>query len=371
MSYLRYILSIAAVITLFSCSHDEVIVQKQNEITFAVRTQSASRGEVITTNGINRDGEKFSVWAYYRTAATASQQPYMNEILTHNGTEWALDATRYWPQAGFMDFYCVYPINSKNEANAGTLGNGNAAFDYSVSTDLAKQDDLLYATAIDETRGITGVTPVQLNFRHALSQIVYQVGLNAKTDVELPLEVTIKAITLTGIDGKATLSMPTESTNVPDYSSNTNGDEDTEINDSWGEWRGVKEAGFAPLEYKADVVQTVQNSVSTATATYASGTFLDYGTTENAMLLLLPQGLEGAKLNVYCTIKTKAADGSTDIVLQDATTTPLTHTFTGADAWKQGKKYVYKIKFGATLQAIKFSVTVDEYQLGAQEEIEV
>lgn len=375
MNYKKHILLFLAVMSLLSCSHDETIVQKRNEISFAVRTQSASRGEVVTTSGINRSGEKFNVWGYYREAADATQQIYMNELLTHNGTEWTLGGTRYWPQSGLMDFYCVYPIDSKN-TEIGALGNGNGEFDYVVSTDLSKQDDLLYATAIGEKRGLTGVTPVQINFRHALSQIVYNVALEDNID----LRVRVKSIEVCNLKDEGRFAMPEESTYKEyNYSNLPEGDnnKETEIPPYWGKWTLEDDAVATFVDYKvpagtseSDYAQLV-NGFTGIDAVKS----LQFSDTDKNPLLVLPQkrpaavksGAEwddGVYFKILCRIDVESIDGTPVQLWPDKTSEEYDYVYVPVDIdWKQGTKYCYTFVFsGSMLTPIRFSVTVDEYQ---------
>lgn len=356
MNCVKYILFVIGVLAFMSCNQDEVTEINRSEISFSVRTQGVSRGSVVTTDGINSSGEQFRVWAYHRTSASASQQLYINDLLTYNGTEWRLTENRYWPQGGFMDFYCVYPVTSLNEINnvGGVLGNGNGVFDYTVSTDLSKQDDLLYATAIDEQRAkLFAVEPVKLNFRHALSQVVFSLALDAN------FWVKVKEISVCNIKNEGTFEMPLI----------TSSELNSEKADSWGEWTLADGLENYSVSGNVELIKGFSNADDKVETVFSD--------TDNNPLLLLPQlgekavknGSEwtGVYFKLLCRIDTYAADGFTPVQLfpeDNISSDAYGEVVVPLDIdWKQGKKYKYTFRFKESMfDTIKFSVTVDEYQ---------
>ena len=346
-----------ATLALASCSKNEVLELKQDQIKFSAVADNASRGTVIKTNTL----ESFNVWGWVEQDNTTPgdyETPYFANVnfSKQNDNSFASTTNYWWPE-GAMKFYATNFDDN--------LASGN--FEYTVNETVASQEDLLYAAAFNVGKNNTENGLYTLNFRHALSQIVFQVGLD-EVGSNQPIQVTINSIKLTGLDGTATFTMPTENTNDPDYSDDPDNSLDTEISGKgWGTWveTTLKESGFTAKNYIISLEKAIRNGNITNSTAEEVSNYVAYGTEPNGTMLLIPQGLSGATMVVDCKIETAGVNGM--VTLHNG---KLTHNFADDDAWKQGKKYVYKIKFGATLQAIKFSVTVDEYQLGTTTPIE-
>ena len=348
-----------ATLALASCSKNEVIELQQDQIKFSAVADNASRGTVVTTATLNN----FYAWGWVEqddAIANDYETLYFKDVLFEKvGANFISQTTNYWWPTGAMKFYATNLDNV--ELESGT-------FEYEVSTTLNAQKDLLYAAMFNQTKKEV----VDLNFRHALSQIVFQVGVDEK-GANLPLEVTIKRINLAGINNKANFTMPTANTNEPNYSEPDGGEGDingkTEDHDtystSWGKWSNHS----GGETYSAIVETSIRNDVFGGNP--KTDGYINYGTSDNAMMLLLPQSIEGKILSVECEIKTKGANGDL-ITLHDNTLTALNYTFPTDSKWEQGKKYVYKLKFGASsLSTIKFNVTVDVYQTATTTPIEL
>ncbi|MBQ8224167.1 MAG: fimbrillin family protein [Bacteroides sp.] len=174
-----------------SCSQDEVVEMQQNEIKFNVATEKMTRAAEIYDAVTPMSS--FKVWAdLTRTKAgqtTPTTEVYIDgDVITNKISEdataltsiWNGDVVRYWPSAsnGTLDFYALVNEDSYDHSTKQvTFTAGEAEVDANGRTiTTLKNKDLLYAVAVDQTKESNTLNPgsVRLNFRHALSQILFQ-----------------------------------------------------------------------------------------------------------------------------------------------------------------------------------------------------
>lgn len=168
----KILFSVAMAFVLVSCSHDEVIEINRDgdEIQFNVVSDAATRAADVYCN--NNMPEQFRVWANHTNDQEwGGGAPYINgDLIVREGNAapytWKNSvATRYWPE-GKVTFWAEVNAGNKFYWNAGDP----SIVDYTVDTSVENQQDLLYAaTCRTEEQG-----DVVLNFRHALSQIVFK-----------------------------------------------------------------------------------------------------------------------------------------------------------------------------------------------------
>lgn len=167
----------------------------------------------------------------------------------------------YWPMSGSLTFVAVSPATA-NSAFANTTATLTVT-DFSLSTDVAAQADLMYTKIVDaddltaNTTEYTGSTKngVPVVFNHALAQVRFKAVNNdhpANT-------VQIDTIQLTNVANKGTLTV------VKDSVSNIDGSVD-----GW-----------------LTTADSVADFVSLSTAKVTTGTAEEFG----APLMLLPQTL--------------------------------------------------------------------------------
>lgn len=377
-----------------SCSQDETIGINHDgdEITFNVVTNSATRAADVYCNQ-NPPKE------FYVSAISDGKTYIDKDHVTGSNGSWTNESgTRYWPET-LVDFYA--------HVNAGTSytwtveeGKATAKFEnFQVSKDVAKQVDLLYAVKTGQEKGDG---KVNLNFRHALSQIVFQAkNTNANLYVE------IAGVSVANVGGTNTFTFPSADTetNIVDHDENADGVyEDGEFGGgisygtNWGTWAALTQG---TEQYNVDFPKTPVPGTNTLVAlTTANETGKEYNS--NAMLLL-PQkttawnpednplpgatGNTGSYLLVDCAIFNVAGDGyaNGDVCLwgeqQGSTWTTKELAIPVEFDWQQGKKYVYTLVFGEgnggydpdpepdpdpdkpdpVLVPITFEITVDEF----------
>ena len=356
----------ATAIALCSCSNDETLeVNTGKGIAFNVTAGKSQRATVITTSTIG----EFQVFGYSGTTT------FMNANVKKDGDKWSYSPVQFWPNEGTIDFYSVYPCT--DTTLGGTISitaDAQQIKDFTVNSTCASQVDLLYAVNKGCTKADNETTGVPVNFRHALSQIVFKAKNTNST-----LRVNVQGVEVVNVANKGTFTYPAATT--AEWLS-TDNSTDTETDNTWGSW-----------ELTADKVNFVAD-ITANTAIPADATDL---TTVGSPLLLLPQTItpwdttdtkndaNGCYFLVKCKIYNKAADGGETLLWPETDAYANVAVPATAIDWKQGKKYIYTFIFGEgggyvppteeedpsepVLVPISFTVTVDEFQ--SADEIEV
>lgn len=379
-----------------SCSQDETIGINHDgdEITFNVVTNNATRAENVYCNQ-NLPG------GFYVSAISDGKTYIDGDHVTGSNGNWTnTSGTRYWPETP-VDFYAY--------VNAGTSykwsvneGKATAKFEkFAVNGTVAEQVDLLYAVKTGQKKADG---KVNLNFRHALSQIVFQAkNTNANLYVE------IAGVSVANVGGTNTFTFPSVNTenNIDhkDYDTNGNGVYETgefgsiPYGASWGAWDNLTSG---TEKYDVDFDKTpVEGNNTLVALTTANDAGKEYN---SKAMLLLPQktaawdpeanpvpdaaGNTGSYLLVDCAIfnvaGTDYAEGD-DVCLwgkqdEEGAWTTKELAIPVAFDWQQGKKYVYTLVFGEgnggynpdpedpdpedpdpVLVPITFEITVDEF----------
>ena len=328
----KILFSAAMALVLVSCSRDEVIEinRDSDEIRFGVVTDAATRAADVYCNN-NLPGA-FTVYANH------DGQTYIEgDSIEKEGNAWVnKTGVRYWPE-GNVSFYAH--VNGTGFTWAS--GEVPTIKDYTVPTAVAEQKDLLYAV---KSQGRSD-NPVTLNFRHALSQIVFQArNTNANLYVE------IKGVTICKLGNVNTFTYNSADTdkNIVNHTGTTGTTID--YDESWGTWAPLNGGDTDyPVEFKAVPVPG-NNDVRYLTKT-------DKEFSSNAMLLLPqtttawvpapdngnPGKQDGTYFLVDCKIWNVAGDAhnDSDVVLWEGpAAVPVTIN------WEQGKKYIYTFVFG-------------------------
>ncbi len=374
-----YLLALSAMALATGCSNDETTeLNKGNAIDFSVTAGKLTRAEATTTNTI----KEFKVWAF------TDGKTYMDGTpVTKSDNKWTYSGTKFWPETN-VDFFAISPMAPKQlVANSITMTNEKKEFSYD---NLDGNEDLLYAANFaEEKRDAKNNTPVNINFRHALSQIVFKAKLTENSSID----VEIESIAVDGPQqtGKLTWATKTTGSNLPE------GSTDTENNETWGTWELMGGDGYY-------VVPKLQNPIKLNKENTKVDKIGD-------PLFLMPQTLKPwltmkdnkatvtgrHKLLINCKITDrtsgiqlwpKEAGKYADVAISldnpknDPNRQPGTDgTDPKHDKWMQGKKYTYTLIFGEgagytpdpegpdpdpVLVPIKFEVTVDEFQDGGE-----
>ena len=190
-----FLIAAIAGAALVSCTKNEVApsVNEQQEITFAAPVISTSTKVTEVANNYDT-GLTFSVWAHYYDQTTdgsvytdfADGEVYMSEVpVSYDGTikGWKNATTYYWPKNGSLTFIAYSPSSVATYADVDA--NGIKFTDYVVGAP-STQVDLLYSeraynkTAVDRTTAQAApYAGVEVNFKHALSSILFKVKAHA------------------------------------------------------------------------------------------------------------------------------------------------------------------------------------------------
>ncbi|MBO4955290.1 MAG: fimbrillin family protein [Muribaculaceae bacterium] len=174
--------------------------------------------DAAVSRGVPIDGQTgitgFEAYAYFHPAGGAKPQVFFTEekVSATGPNQYATANSYFWPDGdGKLSFYALVGASSATTLTPSASGDGNFDIDYTVPTDVARQNDLLLATT--EPINTPG-TPVPLQFRHLCSQVTFVIGRQMQ-------QGTIKSITLTNIYNKGQYTHTTRGWTV-DETSKTN-----------------------------------------------------------------------------------------------------------------------------------------------------
>ena len=357
----KIIFGAMAAAALLACSQDQVIEQNRanDEITFSVVAENQTKAADIYCN--NYLPQSFNVYAVH------GDNTYIDgDVITWQNNAWVnTSGVRYWPNEGSVTFFAH--VNARGCFQG--VPDGPTIKDFTVPVNLSDQVDLLYAVKTQEkSDGL-----VELNFRHALSQVVFQAkNTNANLYVE------IKGVSVCNLGNKNTFIYTPVATdgNIVNHDGAV-----IETTSTWCGWNDLT-GGNTDYAVTFEAVPVPGDSqVKSLTNNNADGQ--EYST--NAMLLL-PQittawdpadgkpGVDtqkGTYFLVDCKICNVAGDeyvASTDVVLWDGPA-----AIPAPFLWAQGKKYTYTFVFGngnggydpdgpdPVLVPIEFEITVDDF----------
>lgn len=376
----KFVLIVPALMALaaVSCTKSEVLESNSGEIRFNVVANKATKAADVYCNN-NMPGE-FMVYA------VSDDKTYIDgDRIVRNGSDWENQSgVRYWPETA-VDFYA--------HVNAGTnfiwsTESAPTIKDFTPNPTVADQLDLLYAVKTAQNKKST---PVELNFRHALSQIVF----NAKNTNE-NLYVEIKGVKIVNVGGTNTFTYPTTDTDSKFVSHDGTGALPSTGAGSWAELTS------GASSYEVDFTTAIPvagdaDGVSIVDLTTANDSGKEFN---SQAMLLLPQTTTawdpeaapapgtnntGSYFLIDCAIWNVATDEinkDDDVQLwgENGATKELAIPVTFA--WEQGKKYIYTFVFGKgnggydpenpdpdpddpdpVLVPIDFEITVDDFQV--------
>ena len=369
----KYLVVALSAVALTACNNDEVLEVNQGRgISFQVATEASTRATATTTSTIN----KFKVWGF------TDGKTLMNGIdVSKSGSEWTYDGTIFWP-ATDVDFYSVSPA----ENCGGTVNitkDKQEITNFTVNTNQGDQVDLLYAVNKGEKKADHEASAVNINFRHALSQIVFK----AKNTNE-NLKVIVKGVKIGNIKEAGNFTYPSQSTTTHNTSETGSIAPTTQ-----GKWDNITSEQTFAAGMSGEV--TLDGKVETA---------LDLTSKEDEVytgaLFMIPQALTpwdpkaiGAlnttNKGVYFLVDCQILSGTNKNIQVWPSDPKEQYAEVAIPAsklnWEQGKKYIYTFTFDKgggyvpgpdpnpdpTLIGIDFDVTVDEFINGGEQDIDM
>lgn len=351
------LLALAAV----SCTKSEVLESNSGEIRFNVVANKATKADAIYDNS---NFDQFTVYASTAEGSVADRTTYIDgDVINKVPGGWEnVSGTRFWPETA-LNFYALRNADGFvwNPAEA-------HSFDFSVASEVSAQKDLLYAVKLNQTRTTTETgtgdepvvvegAPVSLNFRHALSQIVFQ-AKNTNPN----LYVEISGVKLVNVDDKGNYTLPEKDTDAIQVvtGDNAGGLTDPVTDQSRGSWTLGE---ITNTSYEISFSQPFElNGAKDATAVALDGYV-------PSAMMLIPQkteawapathpapgveGQTGSYLMVNCVIWNVAGEShsDSDLVIWGAksedkyTAEPAWVAIPAAFDWKEGFKYIYTFIF--------------------------
>ena len=344
-----------------SCTKSEVLESNSGEIRFNVVANKATKADAIYDNG---NFDQFTVYASTAEGTVSERTTYINgDVVNKESGGWEnVSGTRFWPETA-LNFYALRNADGFvwNPAEA-------HSFDFSVDSKVSAQKDLLYAVKLNQTRTTTETgtgdetvvvegAPVSLNFRHALSQIVFQ-AKNTNPN----LYVEISGVKLVNVDDKGNYTLPEKDTDAIQVvtGDNAGGLTDPVTDQSRGSWTPGE---ITNTSYEISFSQPFElNGAKDATAVALDGNV-------PSAMMLIPQktdawepathpapgveGQTGSYLMVNCVIWNVAGEShsDSDLVIWGAksedkyTDEPAWVAIPAAFDWKEGFKYIYTFIF--------------------------
>ena len=212
----KLILLLAAVVLIQACSGDEVIDDnsRNEKIGFSLTTEKSKKSIQSRVGELTIDDvTDFKVSAQLKAIDTdpfASNFMYGINVVKTAPDTWVYSPIKYKPKTGGVDFYAYSPANSLSATNFLETA-ATPSVEYIVSPAANLQEDFLIANSLaayvapDWTNPWEATGKVPLNFKHALSQIVFQ----GRCELE-GLRFIVKSITLTNLKPKGDINLATQ-----------------------------------------------------------------------------------------------------------------------------------------------------------------
>lgn len=339
------ILAVAVVATVFaSCSNEEELANvgksESNAIRFAgISGLSDTRTTPIDTH--NLTSTNFDVMAFMSSDNTLFMGgKHVTGVSDHgvkivyNTSAWDYDdkdKMAYWPTVGDVDFYAVSPAITDDLVLQGFVYDmTSAAKTISYSTvdeynSKGTNHDVMYAVTKGRNKKNNGTMPVQMNFKHILSQVVFK----AKTTSSI-LEVDVENVKIHNFVHSGTFTLPAGEPAMSD-------------------WK------LSPAAKGAYTVKLNAANVKTKNAVVNLSDM-------NSPLMLIPQKLTkwstysaGTAVSIleadkakecYLEISMKLKQNDSYLIGSAAEYKTVYVPFDNATGWEPGKRYIYTLIFG-------------------------
>lgn len=359
---------------LSACSSEEIMepaAQEGNQISFGVtadRNQANTQGRAADINtSSNIAFNKFMVSALVHGTENTyfTNQVYQKD---QNANTWRAVADPYFWHSSGLDFFAhVIKTPDGSDGTGCHWNDGKPTIQFTVADNPAEQQDLLVAYK-EGVKGSDG--KCSLNFRHALSQVVFQA-----VNVSDKINIVIDDIRLIKVANSGTFSYFYKETPDATETKVIN----TEPNVKLGEEATANSLPIATWGSRTPSTTTFQINLKDAEnkgisvgTDEANPTSLTNGSSNiSKALLMIPQELEVKNKadGFHFRMKLHITSDNGMSIWEDDAIIPLPATMT----WLPGVKYVYTFKFdnsagydpsnpeNPTIYPITFDVTVDDY----------
>ena len=198
----RLICIFSALLLLWGCVKNELrtgtgVSERKLEIAFDCPIIQTQMKSAVLTPLEDQVQQSFKVWAYYSPSDAPDideqlmDKVYMNAVLVSYDEvsgKWKPEGKYYWPNNGTLTFFAVYPATPGT--SVGVDENGIVIDDYDASS--ATEDLLISEVALGCDGASAAQDGVQLNFKHALSSLSF----NIRTDVASTTSLVVTRIAL-------------------------------------------------------------------------------------------------------------------------------------------------------------------------------
>lgn len=338
------ILAVAAVATVFaSCSNEEELANvgksESNAIRFAgISGLSDTRTTPIDTH--NLTSTNFDVMAFmssdnalFMGGKHEAGHSDQGVKIVYKTSAWDYDdpdKVAYWPTAGDVDFYAVSPAITDDLVRQGfayDMTSTAKTISYTTVDEYNSKGtnhDVMYAVTKGCNKENNGTMPVQMNFKHILSQVVFK----AKTTSSI-LEVDVKSVKIHNFVLSGKFTLPAGEPAMSDWT-------------------------LSPVAKGAYTVKLNAANVKTKNAVVELSDM-------NSPLIMIPQKLTkwststGAAVSIheaenakecYLEISMKLKQNDSYLIGSAAEYKTVYVPFDNATGWEPGKRYIYTLIFG-------------------------
>ena len=184
-----------AALTLVSCSSDDLNSLSDNSskneaISFdgylgrSAVSVNGSRGSELDKTALQGLTEGFGVFGNYSSEGTTTaygKNWFDNEQVTYKTSAWTYDPVKYWLPKGHIDFLAYAPYDSQYDNQQ--ITKDNQKLDFTVSSTITAQKDLLWANATNKTK--TDKTVTFISIMHWLRLVIPSKQMLTLKEVQL------------------------------------------------------------------------------------------------------------------------------------------------------------------------------------------
>lgn len=335
---------------LVGCSADEEIANvstsESNAISFNVVSNNPQTKATMINDNSDLQIHPFEVFAFknntYYMGSKGDDWKDHGVELHYNANRWDyIDplATYYWPHQEALDFYAVSPADKINLGSFGPVfikPDVKQFSSYLTDENKDVQVDAMYATAFNITKEKSSNGMVSLQFKHALSQVVFQAR---KKDISQSINVEIEGMTLYNVKTTGYFSFPAAGQNEGTWT----------LNDNSKSFYNIDLVANPPITVESGSAVTNLSDGKPLLCIPQTLTAWDHSSSNQISDQTTDNTITDTKKTSFLRIKCKIHDGDHYFV-GSADTWGYTYVPFGA-TWEEGKRYIYTLYFGAGYNA--------------------